>query len=78
VNASHGNNADQRAFWSGKFGDSYVDRNKSIEEVNESYADQTGITVEEIFQKFFKDVDKGSRTWVCCKNWVLLIFMVLS
>lgn len=61
MNASHGNNADQRAFWSGKFGDSYVDRNKSIEEVNESYADQTGITVEEIFQKFFKDVDKGSR-----------------
>lgn len=61
MNNSSDRNANQRAFWSGEFGNAYVDRNKSIDEVNKSYAEQTGITVDDIFQRFFNDIDKESR-----------------
>ena len=61
MNRSYDINANQRAFWSGEFGNAYVDRNKSIDEVNESYAQQTGITVEDIFQRFFNDIDRKSK-----------------
>ena len=61
MNSSYDRNANQRAFWSGEFGNTYVDRNKSIDEVNESYAQQTGITVEDIFQRFFNDIDRKSK-----------------
>lgn len=61
MNSSYDTNSNQRAFWSGEFGNTYVDRNKSIDEVNESYAQQTGITVEDIFQIFFNDIDRKSK-----------------
>ena len=61
MNDSSDRNANQRAFWSSEFGNAYVDRNKSIDEVNKSYAEQTGITVEEIFRRFFNDLDRQSK-----------------
>ena len=51
----------QREFWLGQFGDSYMQRNSSIEKVNECYKKETGITVEQIFQTFFDKVDKKSK-----------------
>ncbi len=54
-------NTQQREFWLGEFGDSYMQRNKSIEDVNQEYAKETGITVEQIFQKFFDSLDRKSK-----------------
>lgn len=51
----------QRDFWKGEFGDSYIDRNNSIEEANRLYKERTGITVEEIFKKIFLDIDKNAK-----------------
>lgn len=61
MNNSSDRNVNQRAFWSGEFGNAYVDRNKSIDEVNKSYAEQTGITIEDIFRRFFNDIDRKSK-----------------
>ena len=54
-------NAQQREFWLGDFGDSYMQRNNSIEKVNEDYKKETGITVEQIFKIFFDNIDKKSK-----------------
>jgi len=54
-------NEQQREFWSGKFGDFYINRNKSIDEVNESYEKETGVTIEEIFHKFFDKIERKSK-----------------
>jgi len=54
-------NLQQRNFWSGDFGNEYIDRNQTIEEVNELYKQQTGITVEEIFIDFFQNINKNSE-----------------
>ncbi len=55
------NNVQQREFWLGEFGDSYMQRNNNIEKVNEDYKKETGITVEQIFKTFFDKVDKKSK-----------------
>ena len=44
----------QQDFWEGDFGDSYIKRNSSLDQVNEIYKKQTGITQEEIFKEFFE------------------------
>ncbi len=54
-------NDSQRKFWLGEFGDFYINRNKTIEEVNELYEKETGFTVEQIFKKFFHNIDKKSK-----------------
>jgi len=51
----------QRDFWRGEFGDSYVDRNISVEETNTLYKERTGITFEDVFKKIFSDIDKNSK-----------------
>jgi pseudaminic acid biosynthesis-associated methylase len=48
----------QTEFWKGEFGDYYVDRNDSIEKLNESYVKSTGISVEQIFRNFFDSMDR--------------------
>ncbi len=53
-------NASQRKFWSEDFGENYITRNMTMEEVNDLYKKQTGVTVEKIFQDFFSDIDKKS------------------
>ncbi len=54
-------NSQQRQFWAGEFGNSYIERNKSLEEVNRIYKESTGITVEQIYENFFSMIDKNSR-----------------
>lgn len=54
-------NSHQREFWSGTFGDSYIDRNDSIDTNNKTYKNETGVTVEEIFNEFFEKIDRKSR-----------------
>ena len=54
-------NMQQRNFWAGKFGDFYINRNKTIDEVNESYEKETGVTVEKIFHEFFDKIDRKSK-----------------
>jgi pseudaminic acid biosynthesis-associated methylase len=54
-------NAQQREFWLGEFGDSYMRRNNSIEKVNEEYKKETGTTIEHIFQTFFDKIDGKSK-----------------
>ena len=51
-------NTQQREFWTGDFGTEYIERNKTIETVNELYKKQTGITVEKIFENFFEKIDR--------------------
>ena len=51
-------NTQQREFWTGDFGTEYIERNKTIETVNELYKEQTGITVEKIFESFFEKIDR--------------------
>ncbi len=53
-------NTEQREFWKGDFGIDYINRNKTIETVNELYEKQTGTTVENIFKKFFDQIDRNS------------------
>jgi len=55
------NNASQRGFWTGSFGDKYIDRNYSLKQINELYKSQTGITVEKIFNDFFDNIDRNSK-----------------
>jgi len=35
------NNAEQRKFWLSKFGENYINRNKSMDELNQFYEQQT-------------------------------------
>lgn len=51
----------QREFWKGEFGDSYVDRNISVEETDAIYKERTGRTFEEIFRNLFSDIDKETK-----------------
>jgi pseudaminic acid biosynthesis-associated methylase len=51
----------QRDFWKGEFGNLYIDRNNSIEELNKKYKESTGYTVEDIFEKIFSDIDKNVK-----------------
>jgi len=51
----------QRDFWKGEFGNSYADRNISIEETNQLYKERTGITFEDVFKKIFSNIDKNAK-----------------
>lgn len=51
-------NIQQREFWMGDFGTNYLNRNNTIETVNELYKKQTGITVEKIFNNFFDKINR--------------------
>jgi len=50
----------QRKFWASEFGNDYIDRNNSIEKINENYKRLTGITINEIYEKNFDDIDRKS------------------
>jgi len=54
-------NAEQREFWKGEFGNAYVERNNDVDKANELYKNMTGYTQQEILQKFFSDIDKESK-----------------
>jgi pseudaminic acid biosynthesis-associated methylase len=54
-------NSDQRKFWSGEFGDSYINRNYSTDQMNQLYKQRTGITFEDVLTKFLIDIDKNSK-----------------
>ncbi len=54
-------NFNQRKFWTGNFGQEYIKRNQKLDEINESYRKQTGITVQQIFEDFFKSLDRSSK-----------------
>ena len=58
MNESFEKNVKQRLFWQNEFGDEYINRNKSVKEINQLYQQQTGVTKEEIFQKFFGQLDR--------------------
>ena len=51
----------QRDFWKGEFGNSYADRNISVEETNQLYKERTGITFEDVFKKIFSNIDKNAK-----------------
>ena len=51
-------NDDQKNFWENEFGISYIERNKTLSEINEFYKQQTGITQEEIFTNFFSEINR--------------------
>ena len=51
----------QRDFWKGEFGNSYADRNISVEETNQMYKERTGITFEDVFKKIFSNIDKNAK-----------------
>lgn len=53
------NNSQQREFWAGEFGDSYIERNKSLNSNNQLYKEQ--ISVEQIFTEFFDNIDKRNK-----------------
>ncbi|MBI1829461.1 MAG: methyltransferase domain-containing protein [Thaumarchaeota archaeon] len=61
MNNSYENNSNQRNFWAGEFGNSYIDRNYSTEEMNQLYKERTGFTFEQILKNFFIDIDKNSK-----------------
>lgn len=52
-------NSEQREIWSGTFGDLYINRNQTIEQVNENFKKETGITVQSIFEDFFAKIPKN-------------------
>ena len=54
-------NSKQREFWKGNFGAEYAERNFSLKNVNSSYEKETGVTVESIFQTFFKKINRNSK-----------------
>ena len=49
---------DQKNFWENEFGTDYIERNKTLSEINEFYKQQTGITQEEIFTNFFSEINR--------------------
>ncbi|MGI0022374.1 MAG: pseudaminic acid biosynthesis-associated methylase [Nitrososphaeraceae archaeon] len=55
------NNEQQRNFWSGAFGNSYIGRNTSIKTSNQYHKEQTGITIDEIFEKYFSTINRNSE-----------------
>ena len=48
----------QKNFWENEFGTHYIERNKTLSEINEFYKQQTGITQEEIFTNFFSGINR--------------------
>jgi pseudaminic acid biosynthesis-associated methylase len=54
-------NSFQRKFWTGEFGQDYVERNQTLEQVNELYEKQTGVTVQSIFEDFFQPLDRSFK-----------------
>ena len=61
MNDNQENNSLQRKFWEGEFGDSYVERNNSIEEANTIYKEMAGVTIEEIYANFFAGINKENK-----------------
>jgi len=61
MDRDHITNSTQRNFWSGEFGDSYVDRNLSTDEMNRIYSERTGIPFEKVFHDFFSDLNKDLK-----------------
>ena len=54
-------NSFQQNFWSTSFGDDYVNRNSSLQKINEFYEKNIGISVEEIFKTFFDNIDRNCK-----------------
>ncbi len=51
----------QTKLWQNKFGDDYIDRNKTISEINQLYQNMFGMTLEELYGKFFHNLDKSIK-----------------
>lgn len=60
MNGIYEKNSQQREFWAGKFGDEYVDRSNEFDKVNRLYKENTGISLEQIYQKFFEKIDRDA------------------
>jgi len=54
-------NEHQRNTWMGEFGDLYVERNKTIEQVNASFDELLGITLENLLSSFFDDLNRNYK-----------------
>jgi len=54
-------NSQQRKFWLGEFGSSYLERNLTLDNVDERYKQETGITRKQIFNQFFQKINKNSK-----------------
>jgi len=54
-------NKHQRNTWAGEFGDSYVERNKTIDQVNASFDELMGITLENLLSSFFSDLNRDTK-----------------
>lgn len=52
-------NNEQKNSWSGEFGNQYIERNNSLDVVNNDYRKLTGLTYHDIFSDFFQDLDKN-------------------
>jgi len=52
-------NAEQREIWSGTFGNDYINRNQSFQQVDESYEKETGTTIQNVFEDFFSTIPKN-------------------
>ena len=48
----------QQNLWKGSFGDSYIKRNSSLDQINEVYKKLTGVTQEEIIYEFFNPLKR--------------------
>jgi len=51
-------NEHQRNTWKGEFGDLYVERNKTVEQVNSAFDELMGITLETLLSTFFNDLSR--------------------
>lgn len=54
-------NFQQRSFWSSEKGEEYMNRNLTLENVNQRYVEQLGISVEGILSEFFSDIDRETE-----------------
>lgn len=52
---------EQQKFWMSDFGNSYVDRSKNLDLVNQIYKNRTGTTFNQIYESFFNNLDKNSK-----------------
>jgi len=53
-------NSEQRKIWEGNFGDQYIDRNMTLNSVNEKLFEDMGINLEDLITYFFSDIDRNS------------------
>ena len=51
----------QTKTWQNNFGDEYIDRNRTVHEVNQLYQKMFGITLENLYEKFFGNLDKSLK-----------------